>query len=77
MRADANLTVEYVDRVLLLDDGRLVQDGRPAEVMRKETLEAVYRTGERDQLVAFVDAVLAPAGGRLFAGYPRAGQPEA
>ena len=40
-------------------------------------LEAVYRTGERDQLVAFVDAVLAPAGGRLFAGYHRAGQPEA
>jgi len=41
---DANLTVEYVDRVLLLDDGRLLQDGPPAEVMRKETLEAVYRT---------------------------------
>ena len=37
-------------------------------------LEAVYHTGEREPLVAFVDAVLAPAGGRLFAGYMRAGQ---
>jgi hypothetical protein len=40
-------------------------------------LQAVYRAGERDQLVAFADAVLAPAGGRLFAGYMRPGQREA
>ncbi|MBE7560034.1 ABC transporter ATP-binding protein [bacterium] len=41
---DVNLTVEYVSRVLLLDDGRLVRDGSPAEVLTKSTLEAVYRT---------------------------------
>lgn len=37
-------------------------------------LEAVYCHGEREPLVAFVDAVLAPAGGRLFAGYTRSGK---
>ena len=41
---DTNLTVEYVDRVLLLDDGLLVRDGRPADVMQKEILEKVYGT---------------------------------
>ncbi len=37
-------------------------------------LEAVYHGGDKTALSTFVDAVLAPAGGRLFAGYHRAGQ---
>ncbi len=41
---DVNLTVEYVRRVLLLDDGRLVRDGTPGEVLTKEALEAIYHT---------------------------------
>lgn len=33
-----------------------------------------YRRGEKDDLVAFADDALAPAGGRLFAGYRSVGK---
>lgn len=40
---DLNLASQYCDRLLLLQHGRVVQVGTPAEVIRKEILESVYR----------------------------------
>lgn len=44
---DLNLASQYSTRVVLLDDGRVVADGRPAEVLRAEVLEPVYGTRMR------------------------------
>jgi iron complex transport system ATP-binding protein len=40
---DLNLAAAYCDQVLLLDAGRLVASGSPAEVLNAETISAVYR----------------------------------
>ncbi|MDR4466152.1 MAG: ABC transporter ATP-binding protein [Nitrospira sp.] len=40
---DLNLVSQYCDRILLLDQGRVVRIGRPDEVIQPETLETVYR----------------------------------
>jgi len=40
---DLNLASQYCDRVLLLDRGRVVRLGVPAEVVQREVLEKVYR----------------------------------
>lgn len=37
-----NLAARYADRLLLLDRGRLVADGSPADVLRRPLLERVY-----------------------------------
>jgi iron complex transport system ATP-binding protein len=39
---DLNLASQYCDRLLLLDHGRMVAVGTPHEVLRAETLRAVY-----------------------------------
>ncbi|NGZ03874.1 MAG: iron ABC transporter ATP-binding protein, partial [Nitrospira sp. WS238] len=39
---DLNLVSQYCDRILLLDQGRVVRIGRPDEVIQPETLETVY-----------------------------------
>jgi iron complex transport system ATP-binding protein len=39
---DLHLASKYCDRLILLDQGRIVCDGPPERVLRKETLEAVY-----------------------------------
>ncbi|MGO4690304.1 ABC transporter ATP-binding protein [Glaciibacter sp. 2TAF33] len=39
---DLNLAAAYCDHVLLLDDGELVASGTPDEVLRPETIAAVY-----------------------------------
>lgn len=41
---DLNLTGLWVDRIVLLDRGRVAADGPPAEVMTEGTLQQVYRT---------------------------------
>lgn len=40
---DLNLVSQYCDRILLLDQGRVVRLGRPEEVVEPEVLESVYR----------------------------------
>lgn len=40
---DLNLASQYCDRVLLLDQGRVVRLGSPAEVIQRDVLETVYR----------------------------------
>ncbi|MBW3630644.1 MAG: ABC transporter ATP-binding protein [Gemmatimonadetes bacterium] len=38
-----NLAARYADKLVLMDRGRVAAEGRPAEVVRRELLEAVYR----------------------------------
>jgi len=38
-----DLAARYADRILLLDQGRLVAGGAPAEVLTPETVASVYR----------------------------------
>lgn len=37
-----NLAARYADRLVLIDGGRVAAEGAPAEVMRRDLLEAVY-----------------------------------
>jgi iron complex transport system ATP-binding protein len=37
-----NLAARYADRILLLSAGRVAGEGRPAEVLREDTLRAVF-----------------------------------
>jgi iron complex transport system ATP-binding protein len=37
-----NLAARYADRILLLREGRVAGQGRPAEVFREDTLRAVF-----------------------------------
>ena len=37
-----NLAARYADRILLLSDGRVAGEGRPADVLREDTLRAVF-----------------------------------
>ena len=53
---DLNLAAEFCGRLLLLDRGRLMADGRPAEVLRAELLRDVYRC----DLLVRTDAAGAP-----------------
>jgi iron complex transport system ATP-binding protein len=39
---DLNLAAHFFDRLLLLDQGRLVADGRPSEVLTPDRIRAVY-----------------------------------
>ena len=42
---DLNLASEYAERILLLREGRILGDGPPEEVLREETLRAVFGEG--------------------------------
>jgi len=41
---DLNLAAAFSDRLVLLKDGKVFADGTPAEVIRKDVLEAAYET---------------------------------
>ncbi len=41
---DLNLASLYFDRLILLNDGRIVADGAPPQVLSKEWVERVFRT---------------------------------
>ena len=38
-----NLAARFADRIVLLNEGRVVAEGSPAEVLRKDTLDAVFQ----------------------------------
>lgn len=38
-----NLAARYADRLMLLDAGQVVAEGRPADVLTRETIELAYR----------------------------------
>ena len=40
---DLNLASAYADRIVMLCEGRVAADGTPREVLRRETVERVYR----------------------------------
>jgi iron complex transport system ATP-binding protein len=40
---ELNLAARFADRIVLLDRGRVVADGTPAQVFRRETLTEVFR----------------------------------
>ena len=40
---ELNLAARFADRIMLLDRGRVVADGTPAQVFRRETLTEVFR----------------------------------
>jgi iron complex transport system ATP-binding protein len=63
---DLTLAAQYADRVLLLDAGRLVADGAPADVLTEEALARHY--GARVRVVALDDG---------FAVLPSRGAPAA
>jgi len=52
---DLTLAAQYADRVLLLDQGRVVADGAPAEVLTEEALAQHY--GARVRVVTLDDGV--------------------
>jgi iron complex transport system ATP-binding protein len=37
-----NLAARFADRILLLSEGRVAGEGRPAEVLREDSLRAVF-----------------------------------
>ena len=39
---DLHLASKYCDRLILLNEGRIIQDGSPENVLRKDILEKVY-----------------------------------
>ena len=41
---ELNLASEYCHRLILLDQGRIYADGKPAEVLNYDNIEAVYKT---------------------------------
>jgi len=42
---DLNLASEYCDRVLLLNNGLLIANGTPSEVINKKNIEEIYKAG--------------------------------
>jgi len=41
---DLNLTAEYCDRIIFIDNGCIFKDGGPFDVLTYENIEAVYKT---------------------------------
>ncbi len=60
---DLNLAAMYFDKIILLDQGRIVSTGSPAEVFSEERLRHVFQTGlrvERHPTLGTPNIVLVP-----------------
>ena len=64
---DLNMAAEFCGRLLLLDRGRLVADGTPAEVLTESTLRRVYHCNVRVQPNATGESVTVTPSARLAA----------
>lgn len=64
---DLNLAAMYFDKIILLDQGRIVSMGSPAEVFSEERLRQVFQTGlrvERHPTLGTPNIVLVPGAGQ-------------
>ena len=41
---DLNLASEYCDRIVLMKSGKIIKEGKPSEVIKKDIIESVYET---------------------------------
>ncbi len=60
---DLNLASAYCNRIVLIDGGRVVKEGAPAEVLTYQTIEQVYKTVvlvEENRLTGKPNIVLVP-----------------
>jgi len=57
---DLTLAGQFVDRLMLMDGGRIVASGPPTQVLREDTLSAHYGTRVRVVVTEDGDAVVVP-----------------
>lgn len=62
---DLNLAVQYCDRLILLDGGRIKAEGAPGEVITQDNIDGVYGTGSAVHSIEGRPAVLPRAGSSL------------
>ena len=65
---DLNMAAEFCDRLLLIDEGRLVADGPPAEVLTEPALREVYHCDVKVQQNPETGSVMVLPTPRLMAG---------
>jgi iron complex transport system ATP-binding protein len=71
---DLNLAAMYFDRIILLDQGRIVSTGSPAEVFSKDRLSQVFQTSlrvERHPSLGTPNVILEPGLGQSSGVQPR------
>lgn len=56
---DLGLAARFADRVVVLADGRVAADGRPAEALQPEIIDAAYSVGFRTVTLDGVDQPVA------------------
>jgi iron complex transport system ATP-binding protein len=66
---DLNIAAEFCERLLMLDRGRLVADGTPAEVLTEERLRQVYHCDVRVQPNPVSGSVMVTPSPRLASGH--------
>jgi iron complex transport system ATP-binding protein len=65
---DLNMAAEFCERLLLIDEGRMVADGTPAEVLTEEMLRKVYHCRVKVEHNPQSGAVMVVPSPRLVAG---------
>jgi iron complex transport system ATP-binding protein len=65
---DLNMAAEFCERLLLVDQGHIVAEGTPADVLTEATLRNVYHCDVKVQVNAETGAVMVTPSPRLVAG---------